>query len=506
MPACRPRADRHAGGLRGAVRFESLWAAPARPRFGAARASSSFAATAAGPGSPSRLAKWAQVDTASAYRRLAPEFAGAARDLLLFAVAVVAAATFGTDDGLASFYWDLVAARSVAELFHPAAPRHLLPAGRRDPGDQLPCRPAAAGTRMAHGAARPHGPGRAARGAGAVFRRPLRARPEVGATRPGDPGRDARAGAGRRVHRPRPPARRRQRTAGANRALRDEELRRALDLSHRSPAARSAEEGARLLAAEWALDDRDAPRAIELLNALPLGVARRTHALRLKLQAARLGRQPQEALKTARLLVKHQGFSAVAARRGCSARSRSSRSTRSTRSISCAGSGSRSTRRIGATRSSPRAPRRRSRRSARTTTRALGCGRTGSGSPSSAPKTAARSPKRWQAASGIGAEWLPRALSWPRRRCLATAPSPGRRQRACRARPVGQGPVAARAGGQRRHPRDRGAAQGLDRPGLAGRARGRREPRRTLLRERRASGVKGRAATINELSGSGPVG
>jgi hypothetical protein len=34
-----------------------------------------------------------------------------------------------------------------------------------------------------------------------------------------------------------------------NRALRDEELRRALDLAHHSPAARSAEEGARLLAA-----------------------------------------------------------------------------------------------------------------------------------------------------------------------------------------------------------------------------------------------------------------
>ena len=98
-----------------------------------------------------------------------------------------------------------------------------------------------------------------------------------------------------------------------NRALRDEELRQALDLSQRSPAARSAEEGARLLAAEWALDDRDAPRAIELLNALPHGVARRTHALRLKLQAARLGGQPQEALKTARLLIKHQGFSTVGA-------------------------------------------------------------------------------------------------------------------------------------------------------------------------------------------------
>ena len=98
-----------------------------------------------------------------------------------------------------------------------------------------------------------------------------------------------------------------------NRSLRDQELGRALELSQQSAAARPAEEGARLLAAEWALDDRDAPRAIELLNALPHGVARRTHALRLKLQAARLGGQPQEALKTARLLIKHQGFSTVAA-------------------------------------------------------------------------------------------------------------------------------------------------------------------------------------------------
>jgi len=98
-----------------------------------------------------------------------------------------------------------------------------------------------------------------------------------------------------------------------DRAGRDEQLGRALDLSSRSAAARPAEEGARLLAAEWALDDRDAPRALELLGQLPLGVARRTHALRLKLQATRLGRQPQEALKTARLLAKHQGFSKVAA-------------------------------------------------------------------------------------------------------------------------------------------------------------------------------------------------
>ena len=98
-----------------------------------------------------------------------------------------------------------------------------------------------------------------------------------------------------------------------DRAKRDEQLKRALDLARTSFAARSAEEGARLLAAEWALDDRDAARALDLLAELPPGVARRTHALRLKLQATRLGQQPQEALKTARLLAKHQGFSKVAA-------------------------------------------------------------------------------------------------------------------------------------------------------------------------------------------------
>jgi HemY protein len=98
-----------------------------------------------------------------------------------------------------------------------------------------------------------------------------------------------------------------------DRPARDESLRQALELSRRSLAARSAEEGARLLAAEWAIEDRDAPRALELLNDLPLGVSRRTHALRLKLQAARLGGQPQDALKTARLLVKHQGISRGAA-------------------------------------------------------------------------------------------------------------------------------------------------------------------------------------------------
>lgn len=82
----------------------------------------------------------------------------------------------------------------------------------------------------------------------------------------------------------------------------------------RRGSGHGVEDGARLLAAEWAIDDRDAPRAAELLDQLPAGVARRTQALRLKLQASRLSRQPLQALHTARLLAKHQAFTPVAAR------------------------------------------------------------------------------------------------------------------------------------------------------------------------------------------------
>ena len=75
----------------------------------------------------------------------------------------------------------------------------------------------------------------------------------------------------------------------------------------------AAAEAARLLAAEWALDDRDAPRALEMLDALTPGAARRTQALRLRLQASRMARQPMEALRTARLLANHQAFSPIVA-------------------------------------------------------------------------------------------------------------------------------------------------------------------------------------------------
>ncbi|MEK0417986.1 MAG: hypothetical protein RI949_1992 [Pseudomonadota bacterium] len=96
-------------------------------------------------------------------------------------------------------------------------------------------------------------------------------------------------------------------------ARRDEASRRMQSLVT-GAGQRPAAEGARLMAAEWALDDRDASRALELLAQLPPGLSRRTQALRLKLQATRLARQPVEALHTARLLAKHQAFSEVAAK------------------------------------------------------------------------------------------------------------------------------------------------------------------------------------------------
>ena len=97
-----------------------------------------------------------------------------------------------------------------------------------------------------------------------------------------------------------------------DRSQRDEQLRLALRTGQRG-ANQTVDDGARLLAAEWALDDRDGPRAQALLDALQPGVARRTQALRLKLQAARLERRPLDALHTARLLANHQAFSNAAA-------------------------------------------------------------------------------------------------------------------------------------------------------------------------------------------------
>ena len=76
----------------------------------------------------------------------------------------------------------------------------------------------------------------------------------------------------------------------------------------------SAQDALWLCAAEWALDDRDAAAALLALGRLPPGAQRRTQALRLKMQASRMARQPLEALQTARMLANHQAFSPVVAK------------------------------------------------------------------------------------------------------------------------------------------------------------------------------------------------
>lgn len=96
-----------------------------------------------------------------------------------------------------------------------------------------------------------------------------------------------------------------------DRARRDAVMQPLLAAPRKSGSA--LDEGARLLAAEWALEDRDGLRAESLLAELGPGAGRRTQALRLKLRAARLLRKPLEALQTARLLANHQAFSPAAA-------------------------------------------------------------------------------------------------------------------------------------------------------------------------------------------------
>ena len=100
-----------------------------------------------------------------------------------------------------------------------------------------------------------------------------------------------------------------------DRATRDRHLQNALDQAPARGTAHEQElrEGLQMRAARWTLDDRDASAALEWLNALPQGAARRTLALRIKLKATRLAQQTQEALDTARLLGKHHAFSAGAA-------------------------------------------------------------------------------------------------------------------------------------------------------------------------------------------------
>ena len=91
-------------------------------------------------------------------------------------------------------------------------------------------------------------------------------------------------------------------------AARDDHLKQALEHQNQR-ASLDTREGTQLLAASWALDDRDASAAQRWLAQLPSGAARRTLALRLKLKAAQLDNSTAEALETTRLLAKHHAFS-----------------------------------------------------------------------------------------------------------------------------------------------------------------------------------------------------
>jgi HemY protein len=95
-----------------------------------------------------------------------------------------------------------------------------------------------------------------------------------------------------------------------DRSRREQHFERLLEL----PPTREGQEGregALLRAARWALDDRDASKALEWLDQMPSGVARRTVAQRLRLRAARLTGRSQQALDAVRQLTKHRAFSEV---------------------------------------------------------------------------------------------------------------------------------------------------------------------------------------------------
>lgn len=96
-----------------------------------------------------------------------------------------------------------------------------------------------------------------------------------------------------------------------DRKQRDFYLKLALD-ERWSKAAPEAQDGAVLRAVQWAIEDADAVAARAWWRQVPGRATRRIQALRLKLRLARMEGNRDEALETARLLSKHQAFSATA--------------------------------------------------------------------------------------------------------------------------------------------------------------------------------------------------
>lgn len=243
--------------------------------------------------------------------------------VLIFAVAVVAATTLGSNDGLVSVYfggWRTDLSLNLFVLGLLAAWVALTAVARGV--DALLSLPRRAGQWRAQ--RRERAAQRALRQAHFEFEagryaRALKAARGVlalgvsdgdeGSDRTGDPGAEAAMGQARLAAR--------LLSAQCLHRLQDREAReaalsQALEQAQRD-GERSAAEAARLMAAEHALDDREPERALRLLSELPPGVARRTHALRMRLRAARLAGRPTEALHTSRLLAKHQALSPAAA-------------------------------------------------------------------------------------------------------------------------------------------------------------------------------------------------
>ncbi len=97
-----------------------------------------------------------------------------------------------------------------------------------------------------------------------------------------------------------------------DRPARDVHCRASLEQSSQATAV-EMREAVQLRSARWALDDRDAVTALQRLDEMGSGAARRTQALRLRLEAARLARAHASAIETARLLAKHHALTPTAA-------------------------------------------------------------------------------------------------------------------------------------------------------------------------------------------------
>lgn len=94
---------------------------------------------------------------------------------------------------------------------------------------------------------------------------------------------------------------------------RDQSLQAAL-ASETARHASEARAGLLMRAAGWALEQQDAAAASRWLAELPQGVARRIHALRLRLRLARLQQDHVAAIDLVRLLAKHHAYSDQASR------------------------------------------------------------------------------------------------------------------------------------------------------------------------------------------------